>query len=104
MNWVIYYSLHFANFLICSHHVLDITNSVNELGEVRWQLALTLICAWTVVYFCMWKGVKSVGKVCLLIATNYTEIDHQNSLHLYFRPFIDGFSFAVIVPWKITDI
>eukprot|EP00795_Rhopilema_esculentum_P014349 gene14349-5394_t len=52
-----------------NHHVLDITSNVNELGEMRWQLALTLICAWTVVYFCMWKGVKSVGKAVYFTAT-----------------------------------
>lgn len=52
-----------------NHRVLDITSGVNEIGEVRWQLVLTLLCAWTVAYFCMWKGVKSLGKAVYFTAT-----------------------------------
>lgn len=52
-----------------NHHVLDITSGVDDIGGLRWQLALTLLCAWTVVYFCMWKGVKSVGKAVYFTAT-----------------------------------
>lgn len=39
------------------------TGSVHELGSVRWELALCLLLAWVVCYFCVWKGVKSTGKV-----------------------------------------
>jgi len=43
--------------------VFEQTSGVDEPGEVKWQLALCLLLAWIIVYFCIWKGVKSVGKV-----------------------------------------
>ena len=50
-------------FLIFSNYVLEQTNSIDDTGKIRWQLVLCLLLSWMVVYFCMWKGVKSAGKV-----------------------------------------
>lgn len=49
---------------ICRKRVLNITGSVHELGSIRWELALCLLLSWIICYFCVWKGVKSTGKVC----------------------------------------
>ncbi|XP_062853956.1 sodium- and chloride-dependent GABA transporter 2-like [Trichomycterus rosablanca] len=49
--------------------VLNITGSTNELGNVRWELALCLILAWIICYFSIWNGVKSSGKVVYFTAT-----------------------------------
>ncbi|KAI5109225.1 solute carrier family 6 (neurotransmitter transporter), member 13 isoform X1 [Silurus meridionalis] len=49
--------------------VLNLTGNVYELGSVRWELALCLLLAWTICYFCVWKGVKSTGKVVYFTAT-----------------------------------
>ncbi|XP_027002279.1 solute carrier family 6 member 22, tandem duplicate 1 [Tachysurus fulvidraco] len=49
--------------------VLNLTSSVYELGSVRWELALYLLLAWIICYFCVWKGVKSTGKVVYFTAT-----------------------------------
>ncbi|KAF3856255.1 hypothetical protein F7725_016978 [Dissostichus mawsoni] len=43
--------------------VLNITGSVHELGSIRWELALCLLLSWIICYFCVWKGVKSTGKI-----------------------------------------
>ncbi|XP_004548811.1 sodium- and chloride-dependent GABA transporter 2 [Maylandia zebra] len=49
--------------------VLNITGSINELGNIRWELALCLLLSWIICYFCVWKGVKSTGKVVYFTAT-----------------------------------
>ncbi|OQV24309.1 Sodium- and chloride-dependent GABA transporter 2 [Hypsibius exemplaris] len=49
-------------------HILKISSGINEVGEVQWQLALTLLMVWTICYFCIWKGVKSSGKVVYFTA------------------------------------
>ncbi|XP_051562709.1 sodium- and chloride-dependent GABA transporter 2-like isoform X2 [Myxocyprinus asiaticus] len=49
--------------------VLNITGSVNELGSLRWELALCLLLSWIICYFCVWKGIKSTGKVVYFTAT-----------------------------------
>ncbi|XP_067443265.1 sodium- and chloride-dependent GABA transporter 2-like [Thunnus thynnus] len=49
--------------------VLNITGSIHELGSMRWELALCLLLSWVICYFCVWKGVKSTGKVVYFTAT-----------------------------------
>lgn len=44
-------------------NVLRISEGLDEPGNVRWQLALCLLLAWIVCYFCIWKGIKWTGKV-----------------------------------------
>uniref|UniRef100_A0A8C5WII2 Solute carrier family 6 member 2 n=1 Tax=Leptobrachium leishanense TaxID=445787 RepID=A0A8C5WII2_9ANUR len=42
---------------------------INDLGLPRWQLTLCLFCVLVVVFFSLWKGVKSSGKVWIDAAT-----------------------------------
>ena len=38
--------------------------SIDEIGGINWKMLLFLIAAWTIVYLCMMKGIKTSGKVC----------------------------------------
>ncbi|XP_062402174.1 sodium- and chloride-dependent GABA transporter 2-like isoform X2 [Sardina pilchardus] len=49
--------------------VLNITDNVYEMGSMRWELVLCLLLSWIICYFCVWKGVKSTGKVVYFTAT-----------------------------------
>eukprot|EP00112_Aurelia_sp_Birch-Aquarium-sp1_P019261 Seg4729.1 transcript_id=Seg4729.1/GoldUCD/mRNA.D3Y31 product="Sodium-dependent dopamine transporter" protein_id=Seg4729.1/GoldUCD/D3Y31 len=51
-----------------NRYVLQRSSDIGELGSVSWQLALCLLLAWIVVYFCMCKGIKSAGKVVYFTA------------------------------------
>lgn len=47
----------------CRRRVLAISDGIEHIGNLRWELALCLLAAWTICYFCIWKGTKSTGKV-----------------------------------------
>ncbi|KAG7324132.1 hypothetical protein KOW79_012148 [Hemibagrus wyckioides] len=49
--------------------VLRISSGIDEIGELHWDMALCLLFAWILCYFCIWKGVKSTGKVVYFTAT-----------------------------------
>ncbi|XP_034411183.1 sodium- and chloride-dependent betaine transporter-like [Cyclopterus lumpus] len=48
---------------------LGISGGIDELGSVRWELALCLLACWVFCYFSIWKGVRSSGKVVYFTAT-----------------------------------
>uniref|UniRef100_A0A8C5A6U3 Transporter n=1 Tax=Gadus morhua TaxID=8049 RepID=A0A8C5A6U3_GADMO len=51
------------------HNVLGISDGIDDIGPVKWDLALCLLAVWVICFFCIWKGVKSTGKVVYVTAT-----------------------------------
>lgn len=45
------------------NRLLEKTRGIEELGGLRWELFGCLVFAWVIVYLCIFKGVKSTGKV-----------------------------------------
>ncbi|XP_032330599.1 uncharacterized protein LOC116661885 [Camelus ferus] len=43
--------------------VLRLSGGLEVPGALNWEVALCLLARWVLVYFCVWKGVKSTGKV-----------------------------------------
>ncbi|NWX40510.1 S6A11 protein, partial [Steatornis caripensis] len=59
----------FVFFFLGRRRVLAISDGIEHIGNLRWELALCLLAAWTICYFCIWKGTKSTGKVVYVTAT-----------------------------------
>ncbi|CAK9826613.1 Sodium- and chloride-dependent GABA transporter ine [Anthophora retusa] len=49
--------------------VLQLSKGIEESGALRWELVACLITAWIMVYFSVWKSIKSSAKVRYLTAT-----------------------------------
>ena len=43
--------------------VLRLSGGLEVPGALNWEVTLCLLTCWVLVYFCVWKGVKSTGKV-----------------------------------------
>jgi solute carrier family 6 GABA transporter-like protein 6/8/11/12/13 len=43
--------------------VLRLSTGLEVPGALNWEVTLCLLACWVLVYFCVWKGVKSTGKV-----------------------------------------
>uniref|UniRef100_A0A671V7Q4 Transporter n=1 Tax=Sparus aurata TaxID=8175 RepID=A0A671V7Q4_SPAAU len=54
---------------LCRRRALRISPGLDHMGSLNWDLALCLFIAWVMCYFCIWKGVKSTGKVVYFTAT-----------------------------------
>ncbi|XP_043120778.1 sodium- and chloride-dependent GABA transporter 2-like isoform X2 [Puntigrus tetrazona] len=49
--------------------VLSLSGGIEEIGQINWEIVLCLIAVWVICYFCIWKGIKSTGKVVYFTAT-----------------------------------
>ncbi|XP_078053532.1 solute carrier family 6 member inebriated isoform X1 [Augochlora pura] len=49
--------------------VLQISKGIEDSGALRWELVACLITAWILVYFSVWKSIKSSAQVRYLTAT-----------------------------------
>ncbi|XP_069111626.1 sodium- and chloride-dependent creatine transporter 1-like isoform X2 [Argopecten irradians] len=48
--------------------VLQLTSDITDGGGIVWQLALTLLVVWVIVYLCVWRVVQWTGKVVYFTA------------------------------------
>ncbi|KAG5896455.1 hypothetical protein JTB14_002597 [Gonioctena quinquepunctata] len=49
--------------------VLQISKGIEDVHYMRWELVACLICAWVLIYFAIWKSIKSSAKVRYFTST-----------------------------------
>ncbi|GAB6029247.1 Solute carrier 6 [Chamberlinius hualienensis] len=87
-------------------YVLDISDGIHELNGVKWDLALCLLLSWVIVCGCLFKGIKTSGKVIYFAAT----FPYVILLTLLIRGLLlegstKGILYFIIPDWsKLTDI
>lgn len=62
-NALSFFTSYFGPFLLCRNHVLRMTKGIHELGTVQWPLIVCLAVSWLTCFLCLFKGIKSMGKV-----------------------------------------
>ncbi len=45
------------------NNILEVSEGIGVLGGINWEIFAALVAVWIIVYFCIWKGPDSVGKV-----------------------------------------
>ena len=58
-----YWRMMFAFLRTARRRVLERTSGIEEQGGMRWELFGILLFSWVLIYFCIWKGPRSTGKV-----------------------------------------
>ncbi|CAL8276586.1 unnamed protein product [Boreogadus saida] len=53
--------------------VLRLSSGLDEPGDISFHMVLCLIATWVIVYFCIWKGVKSTGKFLSVSADRFMD-------------------------------
>uniref|UniRef100_A0A3P9KZH2 Transporter n=1 Tax=Oryzias latipes TaxID=8090 RepID=A0A3P9KZH2_ORYLA len=70
-NWSFLYNVTSADYLDMFNYrnrVLRVSDDMS-MGAFNWDLSLCLLFAWVICYFCIWKGIKTTGKVVYFTAT-----------------------------------
>ena len=76
------------------HRVLKISDGVEHVGEMQWEIALALLISWVVLYFALWKGIKWTGKVTFTRRINLIlQIFRSYMIKLYYYCFCNLFYF-----------
>ena len=76
------------------------SNGIDEPVEIRMPLAICLLIAWTAVFCCLYKGIKSSGEV------NVCKADHTTITFLLPRGFLNTFSIKSYVsfPFQLDKL
>lgn len=53
----------FNLFFFQSNEILGMSTGIDDLVGIRWDLAACLFICWTIVFGCLYNGLKSMGKV-----------------------------------------
>ncbi|XP_067660755.1 sodium- and chloride-dependent glycine transporter 2-like [Haliotis asinina] len=51
------------------YKALGISKGIHEIGSIKWEMALCLLASWFLIFICVVKGVRSVGKAVYVTAT-----------------------------------
>ncbi len=82
-------------------HVLQITESVDTIGGINWPICLSLLIVWVLIYFCVWRGVRSVGKVVWLTVPMPVFLLVILLIRAITLPgFLDGWAFYLTPVWS----
>ena len=49
--------------------MLELVPTIDNVGSIRWELALCYLLSWGVIILCLIKGIKSVGRIVWFTAT-----------------------------------
>uniref|UniRef100_UPI003AAF917F sodium- and chloride-dependent GABA transporter ine n=1 Tax=Centroberyx gerrardi TaxID=166262 RepID=UPI003AAF917F len=82
------------------YKVLERTGGVEETGVIRWELSLLLLLAWILIYLCIFKGVKSTGKVVYFTALfPYVILFALLINNVQLPGALDGITFFIVPEW-----
>lgn len=73
----LYWMKEWSHSFFLRHYVLNISDGIGNFGEVRLPILGCLAVSWIVVFLCLFRGVKSSGKVRHSFAHSQTERERE---------------------------
>lgn len=84
-----------------TENVLQLSPSMDQIGSVRWELALCLGLAWLICYFCIFKGIKWSGKIVYFTASfPYLLLSILLAKGLSLEGAFDGIKYLFMPKWE----
>ncbi|XP_062341279.1 sodium- and chloride-dependent GABA transporter ine [Osmerus eperlanus] len=84
-----------------NYRMLQLTGGVEETGTMRWELFLLLLLSWILIYLCIFKGVKSTGKVVYFTALfPYVILVALLINNVQLPGAMDGILFFIVPEWE----
>nr|CAD7568404.1 unnamed protein product [Timema californicum] len=84
---------------------LQISEGVEYVGGIRWELAGTLLLVWIMCYFCIWKGVKWTGKLAnALVVLSSTAEDGEIEVRISVVYFTALFPYVLLTVLLIRGV
>ncbi|XP_075876282.1 sodium- and chloride-dependent GABA transporter 1-like [Nelusetta ayraudi] len=88
------------------YRMLGQTSGIEEAGQIQWQLVLILILSWIFIYLCIFKGVKSQGKVIYFtVAFPYVVLIALMINNAMLPGALEGIKYFIIPQWdRLLDV
>ncbi|ESO88413.1 hypothetical protein LOTGIDRAFT_126022 [Lottia gigantea] len=84
--------------------VLNVSTGLQELGEIRWQLALCLLMCWTIIFLSLLKGIQISGKISYAVVSfPYIIIIILLIRGMTMDGSLDGIKFYVTPKWELLQ-
>lgn len=82
-------------------YILDLSPGINQIGTIKWDLALCVFISWTIVFLALKNGIKSSGKVVYFTATfPYVVLISLLIYGVTLDGAIDGIYFFFVPKWE----
>lgn len=80
---------------------MEITENIGDIGGIVWPLFWSNLFVWIVIYLCIMKGVKSVGKVVYFTATfPFVVLSIMFVRGITLPGAIEGIKFYIMPKWQ----
>jgi hypothetical protein len=69
VQYILVFNTYFHS-LLCRKRVLQMSEGIDDIGGIQWELLGCLVLGWALVYIIIWRGLHASGKVREAVCTH----------------------------------